>query len=87
MVLVASSKHDTGTGYETDAIAACVVGGISFSGGIGKISGAVFGAIVFTAMTYALTFLGINPYYQYLLRGIVIIAAVALDCLKYLKKK
>ena len=84
---IGTGKFDTGTGYETDAIAACVVGGISFSGGIGKISGAVFGAIVFTAMTYALTFLGINPYYQYLLRGIVIIAAVALDCLKYLKKK
>ena len=85
--VMSGGKFDTGTGYETDAIAACVVGGISFSGGIGKISGAVFGAIVFTAMTYALTFLGINPYYQYLLRGIVIIAAVALDCLKYLKKK
>lgn len=84
---IGTGKFDTGTGYETDAIAACVVGGISFSGGIGKISGAVFGAIVFTAMTYALTFLGLNPYYQYILRGVVIIAAVALDCLKYLKKK
>ena len=84
---IGTGKFDTGTGYETDAIAACVVGGISFSGGIGKIRGAVFGAIVFTAMTYALTFLGINPYYQYVLRGVVIIAAVALDCLKYLKKK
>lgn len=84
---IGTAKFDTGTGYETDAIAACVVGGISFSGGIGKIRGAVIGAIIFTALTYALTFLGINPYYQYVLRGFIIIAAVALDCLKYLKKK
>lgn len=84
---IGTAKFDTGTGYETDAIAACVVGGISFSGGIGKIRGAVIGAIIFTALTYALTFLGINPYYQYVLRGVIIIAAVALDCLKYLKKK
>lgn len=82
-----SGKFDYGTGFETDAIAACVVGGISFSGGVGKISGAVFGAIVFTAMTYVLTFLGIDPYYQFILRGAVIIIAVTLDCLKYLKKK
>lgn len=82
-----NGKFDIGTGYETDAIAACVVGGISFSGGVGKISGAVFGAIVFTAMSYVLTFLGIDPYYQFILRGTVIILAVTLDCLKYLKKK
>lgn len=84
---IGTAKFDTGTGYETDAIAACVVGGISFSGGIGKIKGAVIGAIIFTALTYALTFLGINPYYQFVLRGVIIIVAVALDCLKYLKKK
>lgn len=86
-VRVGTAKFDTGTGYETDAIAACVVGGISFTGGVGKIKGAVIGAIIFTALTYALTFLGLNPYYQYVIKGIIIIAAVSLDCLKYLKKK
>ena len=84
---VGTAKFDTGTGYETDAIAACVVGGISFTGGIGKIRGAVIGAIIFTGLTYALSFLGINPYYQYIIKGVIIITAVSLDCLKYLKKK
>ena len=64
-----------------------MVGGISFTGGIGKIRGAVIGAIVFTALTYALTFLGLNPYYQFVVKGIIILAAVSLDCLKYLKKR
>ncbi|HBB05015.1 MAG TPA: galactoside ABC transporter permease [Firmicutes bacterium] len=84
---IGTAKFDTGTSYETDAIAACVVGGISFTGGIGKIRGAVIGAIVFTALTYALTFLGLNPYYQFVVKGIIILAAVSLDCLKYLKKR
>lgn len=86
-VRIGTGKFDTGTGYETDAIAACVVGGISFSGGIGKIRGAVIGAIIFTALTYALTFLNISPYYQYIIKGIIILVAVTLDCLKYIKKK
>ena len=82
-----SNNPNTGFGTELDAIAACVVGGISFSGGIGKIRGAVIGAIIFTGLTYALSFLGINPYYQYIIKGVIIITAVSLDCLKYLKKK
>ena len=86
-VRIGTGKFDTGTSYETDAIAACVVGGISFTGGIGKIRGAVIGAIIFTALTYALTIMDLNPYYQYIIKGIIIIAAVAIDCLKYLKKK
>jgi len=86
-VRIGTGKFDTGTGYETDAIAACVIGGISFSGGVGKIKGAVIGTIIFTALSYSLTFLGISPYYQFVIKGIIIIAAVALDCVKYLKKK
>jgi methyl-galactoside transport system permease protein len=77
----------TGSGTELDAIAACVVGGISFSGGIGKISGAVIGTIIFQGMTYCLTNLGISPYYQFIFKGVIIMAAVCLDSLKYLKKK
>lgn len=86
-VRIGSGKFDTGTGYEADAIAACVVGGISFSGGIGKIKGAVIGVVIFTALTYALTFLGINPYYQFVIKGIIILVAVTIDSVKYLKKK
>ena len=77
----------TGQGYELDAIAACVVGGISFNGGIGKISGAVIGVIIFTGLTYCLTFLGIDTNLQFVFKGLIIIAAVALDSIKYLQKK
>ncbi|MFC2280345.1 MAG: galactoside ABC transporter permease, partial [Treponema socranskii subsp. buccale] len=51
----ANASAGTGQGYELDAIAACVVGGISFNGGIGKIGGAVIGVIIFTGLTYCLT--------------------------------
>ena len=83
----ANASAGTGQGYELDAIAACVVGGISFNGGIGKISGAVMGVIIFTGLTYCLTFLGIDTNLQFIFKGIIIIAAVALDSVKYLKKK
>ncbi len=83
----ANTSAGTGQGFELDAIAACVVGGISFSGGIGKISGAVIGVLIFQGMTYALTFLGIDTNLQFVFKGVILIAAVALDSVKYLKKK
>ena len=83
----ANASAGTGQGYELDAIAACVVGGISFNGGIGKISGAVLGVIIFTSLTYCLTFLGIDTNLQFVFKGFIIIAAVALDSVKYLKRK
>ena len=83
----ANTSAGTGQGFELDAIAACVVGGISFNGGIGKIGGAVLGVIIFQGMTYALTFLGIDTNLQFVFKGVIIIAAVALDSVKYLKKK
>lgn len=83
----ANTSAGTGQGYELDAIAACVVGGISFNGGIGKVGGAVIGVLIFTGMTYALTFLGIDTNLQFVFKGVIIIAAVALDSVKYLKKK
>ena len=83
----ANASAGTGQGYELDAIAACVVGGISFNGGIGKIGGAVIGVIIFTSLTYCLTFLGIDTNLQFVFKGLIIIAAVALDSVKYLKRK
>lgn len=81
-------RAQTGQGMEADAIAACVVGGVSFSGGIGKISGVVIGAILFQAITVVLPFIGItNANYQLAIKGLIILSAVALDCAKYLKKK
>ena len=76
-----------GQGWEMDAIAACVVGGVSFTGGIGKISGVVVGVFIFTALTYSLTILGIDTNMQFVFSGIIILVAVTLDCLKYVQKK
>ena len=83
----ANASAGTGQGYEMDAIAACVVGGISFNGGIGTIGGAAIGVVIFTSLTYCLTFLGIDTNLQFVFKGFIILAAVSLDSIKYLKKK
>ena len=85
--MVGSGSASYGQGWETDAIAACVVGGISFSGGIGKIQGIVVGVLIFTALTYSLTILGVDTNLQFVFSGIIILAAVTIDCLKYIQKK
>ncbi|MCG8402919.1 MAG: beta-methylgalactoside transporter, partial [Firmicutes bacterium] len=77
---------NTGFSYELDAIAACVVGGISFSGGIGRVSGAIAGVLMFTIISYGMTFIGLQTALQLIARGIIIVAAVAIDNQKYLKK-
>lgn len=85
--MVGSGSAAYGQGWEMDAIAACVVGGVSFTGGIGKISGVVVGVFIFTALTYSLTILGIDTNLQFVFSGIIILVAVMLDCLKYIQKK
>ena len=85
--MVGSGSASYGQGWETDAIAACVVGGISFKGGIGKIQGIVVGVLVFTALTYSLTILGVDTNLQFVFSGIIILSAVTIDCLKYVQKK
>ena len=85
--MVGSGSAAYGQGWDMDAIAACVVGGVSFTGGIGKISGVVTGVLIFTSLTYSLTILGIDTDLQFIFEGIIILAAVTLDCLKYVQKK
>ena len=85
--MVGSGSSSYGQGWETDAIAACVVGGISFKGGIGKIQGIVVGVLIFTALTYSLTILGVDTNLQFVFSGIIILTAVTIDCLKYVQKK
>ena len=84
---ITSVRANTGINYETDAISACVVGGVSFSGGVGTIQGVVIGAVILQAIVYALQFLGVNPYIQYIIRGLIIILAVSIDVRKYIVKK
>ncbi len=85
--MVGSGAAAYGQGWDMEAIAACVVGGVSFTGGIGKISGVVVGVVIFTALTYSLTTLGIDANLQFVFSGVIILVAVMLDCLKYVQKK
>ncbi|MBR2825030.1 MAG: beta-methylgalactoside transporter [Solobacterium sp.] len=76
-----------GQGYELEAIAGCTIGGVSTTGGIGTVPGVLVGVLVFELLKIVLQFLGVNPYYNYIVQGIVIIVAVALDIRKNIKKK
>ncbi len=73
------STLDVGSGYELYVIAAAVVGGTSFAGGIGTIPGAVLGAFVMQSLAYGLSFMGVNSPGQNVVAGIVLILAVGFD--------
>ncbi len=77
----------TGLNNECDAIAACVIGGVSFVGGTGNIGGIVLGVFVLRIIFVALNMLGINPNLQFIIKGAIILAACSLDMRKYLVKK
>lgn len=78
---------NTGNGYELEAIAACTIGGVSTNGGVGKIPGILVGVLVFELLKSSLQFLGVETSYTYIVQGLVIVIAVALDLRKYLAKK
>lgn len=73
-------------GYEMDAIASCIIGGASFAGGIGNVPGTFLGVIIFSVINYGLTFIGLSSYWQFIVKGLIIIVAVALDMRKYASK-
>jgi methyl-galactoside transport system permease protein len=81
------ANNNYGVGYELDAIAASVVGGVSLMGGIGTVPGIIIGVLIFGVLNYGLTFVGMNPYWQQIIKGIIIVVAVAFDIRKYLTKK
>ncbi|SFJ17944.1 galactose/methyl galactoside ABC transporter permease MglC [Thermoflavimicrobium dichotomicum] len=81
------ATNNYGNMYELDAIAACVVGGVSTSGGVGTVAGVVTGVLIFSVINYGLTFIGVNPYWQLIIKGLIIVVAVAFDIRKYLAKK
>jgi methyl-galactoside transport system permease protein len=76
-----------GLNYEFDAISACVVGGVSNTGGIGTIPGMILGVFIFGIINYGLTFIGVNPYWQNIIKGFIIIIAVGFDIRKNIRKK
>ena len=73
-----------GTGYELDAIAACILGGTSPLGGVGTIPGALIGALIIASLTTGLQMLNVQPAWQYVVKAIILIAAVYIDV--YFKK-
>ncbi|MHB1653286.1 MAG: galactose/methyl galactoside ABC transporter permease MglC [Desulfitobacteriaceae bacterium] len=81
------ATNNYGNMYELDAIAACVVGGVSTAGGIGTVPGVMAGVLIFGVINYGLTFIGVNPYWQLIIKGLIIVIAVAFDIRKYLTKK
>ncbi len=84
---IGSNSASTGLNYELDAIAACVIGGVSFVGGIGKIRGVIMGVVLLRIIFVGLTFLGIDSNMQYVIKGLIILVACAIDMRKYLVKK
>lgn len=84
---IGSNTANTGFNYELDAIAACVIGGVSFVGGIGKIRGVIVGVLMLRLIFIGLSMMSIDPNLQYLIKGGIILFACALDMRKYLVKK
>ena len=82
-----SATNLLGEGYELDAIAACVVGGVSLRGGVGSVAGVVTGVILFQVINYGLVYIGVNPYVQYTVKGLIIVLAITIDSQKYIKRK
>ena len=80
-----AAQPNIGSGYETDAIAACVIGGTSFAGGISTIPGTIIGIIIIGVIYNGMNLLQVNSYYQMALKGILIILSVVLD--NYLNKR
>jgi putative multiple sugar transport system permease protein len=74
-----SAVAGAGSFFELDAIAACFIGGTSVYGGVGKISGAVTGAFLIGVINQGLSIMGIDPAWQQVIKGMVLIAAVAFD--------
>lgn len=77
-----SGQPSVGIGYELDAIAACVLGGASLSGGIGRISGTFFGAIVIGIISNGLVLIDVSSFWQLVVKGVIILIAVVIDSLK-----
>jgi len=76
---VQSGQPGIGAGYELDAIAATVIGGTSFGGGVGTVFGAVVGAIIMGVIQNGLDLMLMSPFYQQVVKGVIIISAVLLD--------
>jgi len=84
---IKTAQAGMGLMYELDAIAAAVIGGVSLSGGRGRITGTVIGALILGVMLSGFTFLRIDAYYQDIIKGVIIVAAVVVDMHRQNKRK
>jgi methyl-galactoside transport system permease protein len=76
-----------GAGYELEAIAGCTIGGVSTTGGVGRVSGILVGVLVFELLKIAMQFMGVESSLTYIVHGLVIVLAVAVDVRKYMGRK
>ena len=82
---VNTASPGAGTGYELDAIAACIIGGVKLGGGIGSIAGVVIGLFILGTLTNSMNLLGVSSYVQQIITGLIILAAIGIDSI--MKKK
>ena len=82
MSRINSGSPTVGSGYEMDVLTAAVVGGVSVSGGEGKLFGAMVGALIMGVLSNGLIIMNVSEYYQWIIKGIVLAAAVAFDSIR-----
>ena len=83
----ATGQAGMGLSYELDAIAAAVIGGTSLSGGMGRVTGTVIGALILGVMASGFTFVGVDAYIQDIIKGLIIVAAVVIDQYRTRRKR
>ncbi len=82
-----SGQPRAGIGYEFEVVTACVLGGISMAGGSGKLWGVFFGVVIMGTLSYGLVSVGLNEFWQMLIKGLVLIVAVGIDSMSQAKQK
>ena len=82
-----ANASTTGQGSEFDAIASCVVGGVSIAGGVGAVPGVFIGVLIYNLISYGMLFIGINPNWQYVVKGALLVVSIGIDVQKYVRKR
>ena len=77
-----SGQPNTSLGFALDVIAACVLGGVSLSGGVGTMTGAVVGVLIMGTVQNAMNLMNVPTFYQYVARGLILLGAVLFDQLR-----
>ena len=83
----AANAATTGTGAEFDAIASCVVGGVSIAGGVGAVPGVLIGVLIFNLISYGMNFVGVDPNWQFVVKGLILVTTVGIDVQKYVRRR